>query len=580
MSDDDGCPVCTEPGVDADGSPHRTCPECYWILEGGPILGAITAEAQERFNGELRAAQHRYDAVAAARAAWDGTALDRELLAVVGHRVRHGPPDVGEVAEADEVGSPLGGVEPTSVGSDGPAPPPGTSPRPEVLDGPATLVAIDADGVELTDIVRSGPDVRPAGRPSRSPWSDLLPELPADPAAARFLLAGGVGYDSTDWRRIGQQLERAARSVEPAHPLVALRNERPSWRAAGALERHLRARFAGQLQPWPVGPVADAGLPIFGFDQRLTACRFVVEDGDELLLVGTVARSVAVWRIDGDPPVVVGQVAGARITELDLDPGSGRIASGTRDGPVHLFSLGRPSSGPGEVVVNHLSSVNGVRFLDGNLLSLGDDDGLVLTPLAGAARAALAEREELTWRGRGRLAVSPSGGLVATAGSDGVIRLRDSRTGHQALLRTMRTDVSALCFEQGSNRLIVAGSAGGLWVQVLPPLAAADPTAEPVETETEVLEATVGATALAARNDLGIVVGDEQGGVALWTPPADGGRRARTLGEGRGGAIRAVACTAAGDVMSCDANGVVRRWRAVGETERGSAEGPRDDGSH
>ena len=180
------CPVCRYVGP-----VNERCPRCDWVLTGGPWAGHVTEAHQRAFDARLDAARRVVDLRAAVRAAGFPGALDRSVLDRVAPIVRGGP---ATAAELEEARVQLAAMQP---------------PEPDVDDAVVavlrTLVTGPAGGVlDVLDVsaegiaavrLRCGLDGVPhPDAPVRlQPWAQVFPVLPADPAAAGFRLAGGIG---------------------------------------------------------------------------------------------------------------------------------------------------------------------------------------------------------------------------------------------------------------------------------------------------------------------------------------------------------------------------------------------------
>lgn len=171
------CPVCglpTGPGPD--------CAECGWALRTTWRPGPLTAQLREDFGRQLRAAQRRFDARAAAL-----VSADRDRLA---DWSRGGRPDDREwaVAVHDAAQAADGAVDEASACAAVLAVlrdlPPG---------GETAIVEIGPEGVGIT---RAALDQR--GTPSLwpeqpvTPWNALVPLLSANGDERLFQLAGGI----------------------------------------------------------------------------------------------------------------------------------------------------------------------------------------------------------------------------------------------------------------------------------------------------------------------------------------------------------------------------------------------------
>ncbi|MFE0045296.1 WD40 repeat domain-containing protein [Streptomyces albireticuli] len=182
-----GCPVCGA-AVAEEGGP-AACPDCRWPLRADPVLGPLTEELLRAFDDRLATARRRYDLTAAARAAghpWHG---DAALYARLQRLVRNGPPRPGEAAEAlrgpwreeapartlrEAVEAHLREAHPREAAE-------------------ALAVEITADGLATVGFTRADDgDLYERAETTSWPWTSLLPALPKDPDAARFLLAGGI----------------------------------------------------------------------------------------------------------------------------------------------------------------------------------------------------------------------------------------------------------------------------------------------------------------------------------------------------------------------------------------------------
>jgi cytochrome c len=150
---------------------------------------------------------------------------------------------------------------------------------------------------------------------------------------------------------------------------------------------------------------------------------------------------------------------GGPVMGLDVDPGTGRVASASFDNSVGLWQGRDP-----RWLEGHRAAVNAVRFLPGGgLASAGDDFAVILWQLGtGAATRLEGHRGKVV-----ALAAAPGGGLLASAGWDGRIGLWPLDGGVSRFLDGHAGAVNDVAFAGDGRRLFSASADGTIRVWTL-----------------------------------------------------------------------------------------------------------------
>lgn len=540
------CPVC----LAAASAAEADCLTCGWTLDGPPLLGRLTPQDEREFAERLAAGQRGHDLAAVARAGREGATARLEAL------VRAGPVRPEERRRAwQDVASAQAALEVTDAGAREVAEQAGGGEVVvvEIAEERITAVRFDLTGeaMELADL-------------GVVEWRSLVPGLPGDPLERAFALAGGIGERPVRYEEAA--FESPLSGLTEEGDRVAVVNRLPGWPLPEAVaealrRRHPRARHllarpaagpaaagpgreADRLGPGREADLAGAGVRTGPEVVRLrggisagAAC--VRTDGRAVVVAGGADGSVSAWALPGATRLSLDTGHAARVTAVDVH--ADLVVSGDGKGAVMCRRLPPHDGGP-EPLVAHLDRVTAVRVGGAAVFSLDGGGVLWRTPI-GAAGAAF--HVDVTIAASSALAVTGDGTIVATGGTDGMIRLWDGHTGDR--IRTIRAAgrITALAFGFGTRTLAVGHVDGTI--------AVLDLSADRV---TPLSRAARPIRAVAVSPDGVIVAGDDAGTVRCH--PRRGGTEF-VVGTHAPAAVKAVA-SHADWLLSAGADGLLRIW--------------------
>lgn len=163
---------------------------------------------------------------------------------------------------------------------------------------------------------------------------------------------------------------------------------------------------------------------------------------------------IAIWTAGRQQPDRVFAGHGAPIVSLAVSPDGARLASGSWDHTVRIWSLVDDAQ---QVLEGHAQNVNGVAFMpDGrSLVSAGYDRELRIWPLAGGTPSVITLVSPLN-----AVAIAPDGEIV-TGGADGRLRfLRSDGQENGEVQRAAQTPIVALAISPDGTLIAAAGIGG------------------------------------------------------------------------------------------------------------------------
>lgn len=163
---------------------------------------------------------------------------------------------------------------------------------------------------------------------------------------------------------------------------------------------------------------------------------------------------IAIWTAGRQQPDRVFAGHGAPIVSLAVSPDGARLASGSWDHTVRVWSLVDDAQ---QVLEGHAQNVNGVAFMpDGrSLVSAGYDRELRIWPLAGGTPSVITLVSPLN-----AVAIAPDGEIV-TGGADGRLRfLRSDGEENGEVQRAAQTPIVALAISPDGTLIAAAGIGG------------------------------------------------------------------------------------------------------------------------
>jgi cytochrome c len=162
---------------------------------------------------------------------------------------------------------------------------------------------------------------------------------------------------------------------------------------------------------------------------------------------------VAIWTPGRQQPDRAFEGHAAPIVSLAVSPDGARLASGSWDHSVRVWSLG---DGAQQVLEGHAQNVNGVAFTpdERSLVSVGYDRELRIWPLAGGPPSIVILASPLN-----AVAVAPDGEIV-TGGADGKLRFLMSEGQESGEVQVGATPIVALAISPDGTSVAVAGTSG------------------------------------------------------------------------------------------------------------------------
>jgi hypothetical protein len=522
------CPVCRWPAASTE---H--CATCGWLLNGDFLLGAATAGDEEAFDGALTAARRRFDLAAAVRAAGYPAAGDPAALARMTSYVRG-----GAVCPAERDAA-------IAAARAGPAPPARSGAPP-----PASVVEIGIGGVRARATVPDGHGHRrERAEPAEWTWAALVPQLSSDPDERALQLAGGAGRSELPPEAVRDAVLEGLDGVLAGQERPAgLRGALPGWTVLQSAMERLARRHPGVVV-LPAVPGGPGAVTCLRFPAGITAFAAPAEAAPTdpaPVVVAELDAGLTAWSLPGGTRTAAQRLPAGRITALAVGRDT-LVAAGDQDGVVHLWST---RAGTVRVAARHAGWINAVAIAADLLFTLGDD-GLLRRITVTGDRGGLGIPIEVGWSAASALAVSADAAVVATAGSEGVVRLWRGTSGEYAGAIEVGAAVSALAIDPDGRSLAVGTLDGALRLYSL--------TARTLQAEVPGDGGPVRAVLAALRHDW-IAAGDDSGAVRLWPM-----RAGRITGTGtvlglHGGPVRGLGALAGGEPVSADADGIVRVW--------------------
>jgi len=550
------CPVCQgqNPGADGLSADEVACRSCGWLLFSGYRLGPATPELARAFEDDLRTAIRVRDVAAVAAATSGLGAAEAELTRRIAALARFRPVTAAELSAASG---------PT------PAAPASTARQAarqlgQANDGRASLAVVE---IGVTGI--SARTFSPDGRWEDAwcdawPWAEIIDGLPADVAASRFWLVGGVG-DGLPAHAGLPGLARRWASRQAAHwPVLAVLVEQRGWAVldlfAAELARASAAAPATQVGPGLAPPVRPAAWRLDAEPGAAAISR--TPDGDVIAAIGDHDGTI---RLCAAPrPAVNGPESaqpelirlGPAMTTLALASDLDLVAAGGRDGSVWMCSR-EPGATPWQATA-HAGRVVAVRFGQDVLVSLDSDGWLHSVRLTTATPADPGGKVlvELGRSGATALAVSARALLAVAGGIDGVLRVVDLAVGERTDLPGLGLSVTSLAIDD-AGRLLAAGLADGS-VRLL------DLRTGTWLTRFELGRGPAGPVCIAAADghQVRLAASSSQGEIYYWTEAPDGEETMTELGVHRGG-VRELGLPELGVVSIGREDKVLRRWSAA-----------------
>jgi WD40 repeat protein len=560
---DVACPVCRKwnPGQNDPGAEDAACRGCGWLLFSGYRLGSLTPELAQAFDDGLRAAIRNRDIAAVAAATGGLTATQSSLTRQIAALARSGPVTA---AELSVVSSPAAAATGSSAVQ-------AARQLAGRNNGQVCPVVVE---IGVTGI--SARTFSPDGRWEDAwldawPWAEIIDHLPAEVAARRFWLAGGVGDGLPPDADLAGLARGWAERAVAGRPALAVLVQQRGWAVLDL--------FAAELARASATPV-ELGLPptvpptARRLDTDIAAASVArTPDGGVIAAIGDYDGQVRLRAVVGpadrqlDEPGQELRWFRSAMTALALAPDLDAVAAGARDGSVWLRAR-EPAAAPRQLTA-HAGRVAAIGFSPGVVVSLGSEGGLHSVPLT----AAVPDPDgkivvDLGGSGATALAVAARARLAVAGGTDGVLRLVELVSGERADLPSLGLSVTSLAIDD-AGRLLAAGLADGS-VRLL------DLPTRTWLARFELDPGSAGPMCIAAADGqpVRLAMSSARGGIYYWTGAADGEGTMTELGVHQGG-VRELGLPGLGVVSIGREDRVLRRWSPPGGDGAGSSGGAR-----
>jgi WD40 repeat protein len=216
--------------------------------------------------------------------------------------------------------------------------------------------------------------------------------------------------------------------------------------------------FAGSVALWTVPGFAPARIDLAPPGGAVLALAF--SPAEDLLAVGGAEGGIALWDLAASTSRPLAAGPGAKVTGLAFSPAGDRLAAGSADGRVRVWATAAFDAPPREAVCpGGAAAVAWDR--SGEALAAGGADGSICL-WRRAAAGALAGPALLVGHlsSVNRLDFSPDGATLASASSDGTVRLWSHReeSREPVVIRGHASWVWATGFALGGARVVSGGA--------------------------------------------------------------------------------------------------------------------------